>query len=236
MIDLLSVSDEVIVYGQTTHLFDHLDFHLEPGRYALLSSTPELRRSVLDVLAGIRPPRRGQVLISGSASWPIGRNGIASGKASGNDVIELIAAIHDLDRHQASELIGLLVSRPDYLDRPFYTWPQYVKQEFNFALALLPQFDIYIIDGAIPFDESRFTRMWQSLFEDRLVGKSLILATPRQKQMLDYCTKALIYEGMDFTIEDDLEASIEQYPAHQAREELGVTASAGSSDEAEFFF
>ncbi|WP_165921369.1 ATPase [Novosphingobium sp. PhB57] len=236
MIDLLSLSDDVTVHGRSIHLFDNLDFHLEPGRYALLSTTPELRRSVLDVLAGLRPPRRGHVRCTGSVSWPIGRNGIASGKATGQDAIELISAIHGLEYPRACELVSLLVPRPDYLDEPFNTWPQYVKQEFNFALGLLPQFDLYVIDGAIPFEESRFTRMWQSLFEDRLVGKSLILSTPRQKQMLDYCTKALIYDGMDFTVDDDLESCIERYPAHSVREEMGTSASAGSSDDAEFFF
>jgi capsular polysaccharide transport system ATP-binding protein len=236
MIDFLNVSDELTVHGHTSYLFDQLNFHLPPGRYALLSLTPQFRRPVMDVLAGVRPPRRGQVVFAGPISWPVGRNGVASGKASGSDAIRLISTIHDLDRHRAAELVALLVSRPDYLEQPFNTWPQYVKQEFIFALVLLPPFDIYIIDGAIPFHESRFTRMWQSLFEDRLVGKTLILSSPRPKQMLDYCTKGLIYEDLGFSIKDDLETCIEGFPTQPEREELGEMMSAGGSDDSAYSF
>ena len=185
MIDLLEVSAQTEVYGRDVALFTEADFHLPPGRYALLSKTPEYHKAVVDILAGLRKPSRGRVAIRGSISWPIGRSTLVRGKATGIDLINLVADLYDLDRGYAGDLVTMMVSRPEYVAEPLETWPPPARQEFTFALGLIPEFDIYVIDAPIPFEESRFTRLWQALFEERLVGKTLILSTLRQKQMLD---------------------------------------------------
>lgn len=236
MIDLLAVSARSDVFGREVGVFDDVDFHLPPGRYALLSPTPEYHRSVIDILAGVRMPQHGRVAITGSISWPIGRSTLVRGKATGLDLINLVADLHDLDRGYAGDLVTMLVSRPDYVAAPMETWPPNARQEFTFALALVPEFDIYVIDAPIPYEESRFTRLWQALFEERLVGKTLILSSVRQKQMLDYCAKGLIYEHANLAIGHDLEQCIERFPARPAREELGVTGNAGGYDDAEALF
>lgn len=236
MIDLFSVSDRSEVFGRSIELFENIDFHLPPGRYALLTQFPEYRRPVLDILAGLRPPRRGRVAISGSISWPIGRSSVVRGRASGLDFITLIANLYGIDADYAGDLVTLLVSRPDYMDQPIDSWPSYVRQEFNFALGLVPEFDIYVIDAPVPYEETRFTRLWQALFEERLVGKTLILSSYRPKQLLDYCAKGLVYEGGSLIIEDDLEECIERFPARPAREEIGIGNNAETSDYSEFTF
>ena len=219
MIDLFDVSDAPKVFGEQVTLLADEDFHLPPGRYALMSQTPELHRPLLDVLGGLRPPARGRVVHGGLVSWPLGRQGFVRGKASGIDVINLVSAIHELDAEMAADVVTMLVSRPDLIDRSIEHWPQFAKIEFTFALGLLPEFDIYVIDGSMPSEPSRFTRLWQAMFEERLVGKTLILSSYRQKQLLDYCAKALVYEGHRFSVNDDLEACIERYPLRPSRED-----------------
>jgi capsular polysaccharide transport system ATP-binding protein len=236
MIDLVGVTAEAEVFGRTVTLFAETDFYLPPGRYALLSRTPEYHKAVVDVLAGLRKPRRGRVAISGAMSWPIGRNSLVRGKATALDLTNFVADLHDLDRGYAGDLVTMLVSRPDYMAEPLETWPPSARQEFTFALGLVPEFDIYVIDAPIPYEESRFTRLWQAMFEERLVGKTLILSSPRQKQMLDYCAKGLIYEQASLGIEHDLEQCIERFPARPAREALAVTSNVGGYDDSEVLF
>lgn len=236
MIDLFSVTDEIEIFGQPVTLLDRVDFHLPVGRYALLSSNPETRRFLIDVIGGIRPPREGQVIVNGSISWPVGRASIMRGRATGLDVIMLIACLYGVDVDEAGDLVTFLLSKPEYIEMSMDKWPPYVRQEFNFALGLVPNFDIYVIDGQIPFDETRFTRLWQALFEERMVGKTLILSSFRPKQLMDYCAKALVHDGLGLFIDDDLEQSIERFPTRPAREEIGTTDNAETGNEAEFIF
>ena len=219
MIDLFDVSDAPLVFGERVTLLTDEDFHLPPGRYALMSQTPEWHRPLLDVLAGVRLPRRGRVVHGGAVSWPLGRQGFVRGRGTGLDIINLVASIHELDVEMAADVVTMLVSRPELIDRPVEHWPQFARIEFTFALGLVPDFDIYVIDGSIPSEPSRFTRLWQALFEERLVGKTLILASYRQKQLLDYCAKALVYDGGRFAVNDDLEACIERFPLRPSRED-----------------
>lgn len=236
MIDLFSVTDECEIFGQPVRLLDNVDLHLPVGRYALLSHLPEARRYLIDVLAGIRPPRQGSVVIDRSISWPIGRASIMRGRATGLDVITLIADLYDVDVDDAGDLVTFLVSRPEYIGKPVDSWPPYVRQEFNFALGLVPNFDIYVVDAAMPFEETRFSRLWQALFEERVVGKTLILSSVRPKQLLDFCAKALVHDNVGLSIDDDLEQCIERYPPRPAREDIGSIDNAGIGHESEFIF
>jgi capsular polysaccharide transport system ATP-binding protein len=236
MIHLDSVTDHLELFGREVALFEDVDFDLPPGRYALFSQTPEYHRTIIDVLAGVRPPLRGRVQISRSISWPVGRQGMVRGRATGVTVINMIADLYGVDRADAADVVSLLIPRPDYINLPMETWPPYVRREFIFSLALIPEFDIYVIDTMLPFEESRFTRLWQAMFEERLVGKSLILASPRQKQLLDYCAGGLIYDASNLSIEPDLEQCIERFPIRPERADLGEVIRSDSANEPGLYY
>lgn len=232
MLDLHSVTDTPTIYGRAVPLLTDVDFHLPAGRYALLSETPEFHRALIDVLAGLRQPDQGLVSHVGRISWPIGRLGFIRGRASGQVIIDLICGIYDMDPDESGEIIATLISLPEYVDRPVEEWPAHIRQEFTFALALLPEFDIYLLDAPLPFEPSRFTRLWQALFEEKLVDKTLILTSYRQNQMVDYCARALVYKQSRLMIDDDLDACIERYPARPSRENFGGGAVFGAYNEA----
>jgi capsular polysaccharide transport system ATP-binding protein len=219
MISLHDVGDSPHLFGARRPMLSGVSLDIAQGRYALLSRTPELHRALIDVLAGLRPPHRGFVAHDGRVSWPIGRQGFVRGKVSGLRMIEFVCSLYDIDSSQAVEVVGDLVSSPEYLARPIEDWPLHMRQEFSFALALAPAFDVYIIEGAMPFEPCRFTRLWLALFEERLVGRTLIFSTYRRNQMADYCTKALIHEREGLRIEDDLDQHIRKFPSRPFRNE-----------------
>ncbi|MDI3440378.1 hypothetical protein QLG07_12990 [Erwinia sp. V90_4] len=215
MIHLTGVTDCPRVFGERKLLLSNVDLVLAPGRYALLSSKPECHRPLLDVLAGIRPPQRGLVQHRGLVSWPMGRQGFIRGKGSGLKMVRLVCNLYGLDVHSSIDWLADLMTHPEYLSRPMADWPLFMRQEFSFALALIPDFDIYLVDGAMPFQPCRFTRLWRALFEKRLANRTLILSTYRHSQMTDYCTKAMIYERNGLRIEENLTDCIGKFPARQ---------------------
>lgn len=221
MINLNGVSDFPKLFGSTMPLLSSVDLEIPKGRYALLSRTPEVHRTLMDVLAGLRPPTEGFVQHLGQVSWPLGRQGFTRGKASGTRMIKFVSSLHGIDHEACFDLVADLLTSPDHLAKPMEHWPLYTRQEFSFALALAPAFDVYVVEGAIPFESCRFTRLWLALFEERLVGRTLILSTYRQKQMADYCTKGLVYERSSLRIDDDLDECIQRFPVRRSRSESG---------------
>lgn len=221
MISLNNVSDSMKLVGAATPLLAGVDLDLPQGRYALLSRMPEVHRTLIDVIAGLRQPREGYVQHRGMVSWPLGRQGFVRGKLSGDRMIRFVASLYGIDYGQCFDLVADLLTSPEHLKKPIEHWPIYMRQEFSFALALAPAFDIYVIDGAIPLEPCRFTRLWLALFEERLVGRTLILSTFRQKQMTDFCTKGLIYERNNLRIDNNLDECIRRFPARRSRVESG---------------
>ena len=143
-------------------------------------------------------------------------------RASGVSMIELVSQMYELDADATYELVADLITDPKVLSRPMEHWPLFARQEFSFALALAPAFDVYVIEGAIPFEPCRFTRLWLALFEERLIGRTLILSSYRQNQLADYCLKGLIYERSALRIEDDLDQCIQKFPPRRSRSDSGT--------------
>lgn len=221
MIHLNGVTDQPFTFGSRQPLLTNASLEIPVGRYALLSPTPEMHRQLVDVLCCLRPPLQGFVKHDGNVSWAIGRQGFIRGKANGLSMIDFVSEMYEIDSDATYELVADLVSEPKLLGRPMEHWPQYARQEFSFALALAPAFDVYVIEGAIPFEPCRFTRLWLALFEERLVGRTLILSSYRQNQLADYCFKGLIYERSVLSIEDDLDQCIRKFPPRRSRSESG---------------
>lgn len=222
MIELNNVTDAPQLFGARQPLLEAVDLCIPRGRYALLSHRPEFHRAIVDVIAGLRPPREGFVHHRGRVSWPLGRQGFVRGKATGLRMIEFVCALYRMAATPCVELVSDLLTSPEYLPRPMEHWPLYVRQEFSFALALAPDFDVYVVEGAIPFEDCRFTNLWLALFEERLVGRTLLLSTYRHQQMMDYCTKGLVYEQYGLRIDDDLGECIRRFPPRRSRSESGV--------------
>ena len=219
MIHLNGVTDEPYAFGSRQPLLAGADLDIPVGRYALLSPAPELHRQIVDVLCGLRPPRQGFVKHEGSVSWAIGRQGfIRQGHRPEHDRADL-PDVRDRRRcHPRTG--GGSGQRSRDPGAAHGTLAAACAQEFSFALALAPAFDVYVIEGAIPFEPCRFTRLWLALFEQRLIGRTLILSSYRQNQLADYCLKGLIYERSALRIEDDLDQCIRNSP-RRSRSESG---------------
>ena len=219
MISLENVRDQPHIFGEYRTLLDGASLHLPRGRYALLSSTPELHPALISILAGTRTPRHGVVRHSELVSWPIGRGGFMRGKLTGVQMTRVICSLYGLDSVECVNFLGDIMTSPEYLDKRVFEWPAYVRQEYTFSLALVPSFEVFFIEAGIPSEDTRFSRLWRSLFEERLVGRGLIFSTYRQEQLVDYCTKGLVYDDGHFWIDDDLEQCIRRYPPRQSRAE-----------------
>jgi capsular polysaccharide transport system ATP-binding protein len=219
MLELGKVTDEPHLFGEHRLLLNDVSLDLPRGRYALLSATPELHKALIDILAGLRPPNRGVVRHEGLVSWPMGRAGFARGKLTGLQMTWFICSVYGVQLTPCLDFLTGVMTAPEFLHKKLEDWPRYVVQEYVFSISLVPAFDIFFVDSSMPIDESRFSKLWQSLFEEQLVGRSLIFSCPQVSQLMDFCTKGLIYEDGRLWIEDDLEQCIQRYPLRESRAE-----------------
>lgn len=216
MIELTGICDNPKIGAARKLLAADIYLRIPVGRYALMSDDPALTRPAIDILSGIRPPASGRVTVRGLCSWPIGRAGFIRGKVNGYEIVALVSRLYNLSHTLCTEFVREMMTEPSALGDKIEHWPSAVRHEFSHAIALLPPFDIYAIEGTFPFFQNRFTRLWKDLFERRTSGRTLILATTRVNEIRTHCDRAIVCRRGGIEIEDDLESAIAKYPLRLA--------------------
>jgi len=212
MLRLDAVTEHVRIGEVWYSLAEDASVVIPPGRYALLFTDAVLGPHAVDLLAGTKPPRRGRVFCAGNRSWAIGRSTILYGAASGGEVVSLISRLYGLDRQLCESVITRLLTFPGQFDGPMSRWTPLMRREFLFGLGLLPQFDVYFVEGPPPTRGTRFPYLWSPLFGERLLRRMLIMSDLRPaSEFTKYCDKALIFDRGRIFIEPDLAAALERY-------------------------
>ena len=201
MLDFDRVTDIIPNRPSTRHL-SNCTLHIPTGRYVLLGKDTYSRRAVVDLITGVRPPTTGKVRRLGRCSWAIGRSGFIRGKVNGHQVLRLITTLYRLDHELCEGFVLEAVSRPEVLDQSIERWDPVMRQEFGHTIALLPGFDIVVIDGVLPYGNGTFSRIWSILFDEKTAGKTVILSTTRASDVHKFCQR----------ISHHLERAIAKFP------------------------
>lgn len=212
MIDLMNVTDVVRVGKIEAAVAIDVSMQIPRGRYVMMAPLPQVRRPAIDVLCGARPPKSGAIGWSGRPSWPIARAGFVRGRLTGFQIIELIAGIYQLDRNLCIHIVEEMLSFPRVLGEHVLTWDALSRQEFGHTLALIPVFDTYFVDGALPSRRDSFTRKWRELFEQRIEGKTFILAAININDCKEFCDRALILDDGRIEIGYQVDECLDKYP------------------------
>jgi len=212
MIIFQRVTDEPKIAGRERLLAADVDMDIPPGRYALLTDNILIKKPAVDLIAGLRPPHIGRIDFGGLTSWPIGRPAFLRGKVTGRHVVMLLSGLYGLDVRLANAILENTLTEPGNLDEVVEYWSVEFRHEFGFAVALLPSFDVYIVEGVFPYLKDRFTYLWRSLFDEKSAYKTLVSASSRVADLTEYCEKAIIFSKGRLEITDDLKAAIDEFP------------------------
>ena len=208
---LRGISDAPRIADAPRLLAREVTLDIPPGNYALLARDPLVARHLIDLLAGVRPPQQGRISAHGRVSWPVARPGFIRGKVTGPQIISFVARMYGLDLDVCMGFMNEMLTDPEGMGENIEHWPPVLRMEFNHALALLPVFDVYIVDGVFPYGDRRFTRLWRGLFAARSQGKTTILFTSRLSEAREHCTQALVLDNGSLSIED-LETALCKFP------------------------
>lgn len=212
MISLVDVTDTPIVDEKPRPLAIGISLNIPPGRYVLLAQNLKLRKPAIDLLAKLRPPVAGVIHHAGTCSWPIGRPSFLRGQLTGYQIIDLITRLYQIDNETAYWAAEEMLTRPSRLSDPMTKWPANERAELGHILSLLPRFDVYVVDGQLPYRKDRFTELWRPLFTRRIEGRTLILAATRASDALEFCDAALVLHHGQLYIETRIERLLDEFP------------------------
>lgn len=169
-----------------------LDF--SQGGLGILGQKKSGKTSLVNIIAGIIQPDSGRISRNVRLSWPLGWRGFA-GDMPADGQINFLARIHQADRRSVFRFVAELSGLDKKLYEPVKSLTPREKDRLLFATALAIDFDVYLIDEAMPVIEPRFAANYQSIWEDRIKLGRVLRFTNDITTLSQNCALSAILEG-----------------------------------------
>lgn len=181
-----------------------LDF--SQGGLGILGQKKSGKTTLLNIIAGISQPDSGRVSRQVRLSWPLGWRGFR-GDMPADGQINFLARIHQADRGSVFRFVAELSGLEKKLYEPVQSLTPREKDRLFLATALAIDFDVYLIDEAMPAIEPGFAADYQSIWEDRLKCSRVLRFTSNTATLSQDCSLTAILDGgrlSDFSSTDQI--------------------------------
>jgi capsular polysaccharide transport system ATP-binding protein len=209
----LSVRDLGKAYhGTNKPLFQNLNFDVDrDGRLAILGRNGQGKSTLIKMLGGILPPSSGRIDWRMTSSWPIGFGGGFQGSLSGLDNIRFLARIYSRDFNSLLARVDDFAELGRALRLPVKHYSSGMRARLAFGLSLAIDFDCYLVDELVAVGDARFQQKCEiELFQHR-AGRSFIMASHDMNLIARHCSRALIVEGGQAKVFEDIDEAVDVY-------------------------
>lgn len=203
--------------GKTYHtgnrtVFSGLSFDVSSqGRLALLGRNGQGKSTLIKILGGVLPATQGSISWNMTSSWPIGFSGAFQGSLSGLDNIRFLSRLYNRDFKETLARVDDFAELGPALRLQVRHYSSGMRARLAFGLSLAIEFDCYLIDELVAVGDARFQRKCQEeLFQNR-AHRAFLMASHDTAMVAHYCDRALIIEGGQAKMFDDVEEAVEVY-------------------------
>jgi capsular polysaccharide transport system ATP-binding protein len=177
-------------------------------RIALLGSSTEDQRVVINLLGGTSLPTSGRIIKKVRVSYPVGYFGGFTPELSVRGNILHIARLYGLSAKSLSNFVERLLDLGDAFEKPFKELSSVQKKLVGRVIAYSIPFDVYVLHDAPDKGKVAPNDLCRSLFEARIEKSGVITAVRKPVQALHYCDMALVLNGGQLQLFDDVKAAI----------------------------
>ncbi len=212
MIEFRNVSKSYRLKGSTKVVIDRLSLKLKSGQsLGLLGRNGAGKSTLLKMIGGTLRPDHGEILRSGSISWPLGFAGGFHAALTGIQNTRFIARIYGVDTDTLVEFVEDFAELGAFLDMPVQTYSQGMKARLAFGVSMGINFDCYLVDEITAVGDAIFKRKCMAVFEQRLDKSDVIMVSHSPQTIKDFCTSAAILEAGELHYFEDVNDGLEVF-------------------------
>ncbi|MCL6285258.1 ABC transporter ATP-binding protein [Ruegeria sp. 2012CJ41-6] len=200
------------VQNERRIVIDDLTLTLPAGKsLALLGRNGAGKSTLLQIVAGNMRPDSGQVISTGTLSWPVGFGGSFHGEMTGAQNVRFLARIYGVDTHELLAFVQDFSELGKHFHMPVRSYSQGMRSRLTFGASMGIPFDTYLVDEVTAVGDAAFKRKSRAVFAERMQNSGAIMVSHSMGELRAFCDAGIVLADGHLTYFDDLEEAIDRH-------------------------
>lgn len=219
MIRFENLTKTFVLKGSRKTVANNLNVTFPTGKsVALLGRNGAGKSTLLRMIAGTMEPTSGQIISSGTISWPVGFTGSFHRDLTGSQNVRFIARIYGVDTDELSDFVEDFAKLGGHYHMPIMTYSSGMRSRLAFGCSMGIAFDTYLVDEVTSVGDVAFRKNSIALFRERMVSAGSVVVSHSIAQIRSMCDAAAILEQGELTYYDDLDEAIKAYDGQMSQD------------------
>ena len=212
MIEFRNLSKVFVLRGQRKVVLDNVSLRFPTGRaVGLLGRNGAGKSTLLKMIAGTMNPTRGEIVSTGTISWPVGFAGSFHADLTGAQNARFIARIYGVDSDEMVDFVAGFAGLGAHFDLPFRSYSSGMKSRLAFGVSMAVPFDTYLVDEVTSVGDMAFRSKSAEVFQARMRHAGAVVVSHGMDQIREMCDAAAVLENGKLHYYDDVEEAIAQH-------------------------
>jgi capsular polysaccharide transport system ATP-binding protein len=209
MIELRNLTKTFHLNGQHKTVANNISMIIPTGKsVALLGRNGAGKSSLLKMIAGTMNPTSGDVLSTGTISWPVGFAGSFHPELTGSQNTRFIARIYGVDTDALSDFVSRFAELGGHFHLPLRTYSSGMRARLAFGVSVGIPFDTYLVDEVTAVGDAAFRKRSSAVLRARMKTAGAVVVTHSMPLVRDICDMGAVLEEGQLQLYDDLEEAI----------------------------
>jgi len=218
MIVLRNLTKTFYTNGVRKTVANNINFTFPTGvSVGLMGRNGAGKSTLLQLLAGTTEPTSGEVLTTGSISFPVGIATSMHPNLSGAQNTRFVARIYGVDTDALVEFVRDFAEIGHHFDVPVRTYSSGMRSRISFGINMGLKFDTYLIDEVTAVGDANFVQKSREVFYERMRSSGAIFVSHSVGQMRQMCSAGAILENGTLTYFEDIEEAIAQHEYNMSK-------------------
>ncbi len=212
MIVLRNLTKTFTINGRSNTVADNLNAVFPTGRsVGLLGRNGAGKSTLLKLIAGTSTPNWGEVLSTGSISFPVGLASSMHGDLTGAQNTRFVARIYGADTQSLMDWVEDFAELGEHFHLPVRSYSSGMKGRLSFGINMGLAFDTYLVDEVTAVGDASFRRKSSEVFQARMKTSGAIFVSHSMGQLQDLCEAGALLENGKLAYYEDINEAIDRY-------------------------
>lgn len=178
---------------------------------ALLGRNGAGKSTLLKLIAGTIRPTSGQVLSTGTISYPVGFSGSFHPDLSGVQNTRFVARLYGVDTDELVDFVQDFAELGRHFFMPIRTYSAGMRARLSFGISMGIPFDTYLVDEVTSVGDGAFRQKSVRVFDDRREKAGTIVVSHSPFMVRRICNIGAVLEDGQLHFYDDIEEALEHH-------------------------